>query len=99
MYKHILRTLLVVVLLCASCSAFPLFWPQPWQVTINPTATPLSISPCNVRYIVQSPLDSSIQSIIDFYLDSVFKCKSKVPANYSINIVVPARSINLPLLT
>lgn len=78
-------------------SALPLLWPEPQQISTNSSAPGVKISPCNVRYIVESPLQLNIESIINWYLDSVFKCTNKSISNYSINIVVPARTINLPL--
>jgi hypothetical protein len=91
----------ILIFFCAclviQSSGLPLLWPEPQQITSNASAPAVKISPCDVRYIVESPLQLNIESIINWYLDTVFKCTTKSISNYSINIVVPARTINLPL--
>ena len=97
-YKALL-TLIIVLLGSQLTIASPLLWPQPQSLKFNSSALPLHVSPCEIRYIIQSPLQPYIQNIIDFYLSKVFTCSSPIQNNYTLVIGVPSPSINLPLET
>ena len=94
-----MKVLLVALLIVACSASVPLLWPLPRNATFNVSASALKVSPCNVNYIIESPIQPNIKYMVDWYLDQVFKCPSKIPSNISINIVVPARTVNLPLET
>lgn len=88
---------LFTVLTSHTAVAAPLLWPKPQHMTFNASAPPVTVSPCEVRYLVQSPLQPYIQNTIDFYLSTVFHCPSTPQSNYTLTIGVPASSVNLPL--
>jgi hypothetical protein len=95
-----LAILLYTVLLAAQqVSSLPQFWPRPQSLTLNESAAPIFISPCDVKYIVESPISPYVENILAWYLSRVFKCSSNSTSNYTMNIVVPTRMINIPLET
>lgn len=95
MFKQILGLILACLLI--QSSALPLLWPEPQQVAINASAPAVKISPCDVKYVIESPIQANVQNMINWYLDNVFLCANRSVSNYSMNIIVAARSVNLPL--
>jgi len=91
----------LLILLAIACISqiccIPAFWPQPSQLTLNVSAARVAISPCNVRYIIQSPILAQLMQTIDFYQNNVFKCKEHKSSAFALNIGVTANTINLPL--
>jgi hypothetical protein len=55
-------------------SSVPLLWPQPSHIVFNSEATPLAVSPCEIKYIIESPISSMVEGILDFYLKDIFHC-------------------------
>lgn len=96
-FRIIQTFLLLVICLINSSTSTPLLWPLPKQLQINSTATPVDVSPCEVRYIIESPLEPYIDNLIKFYLERVFSCSSQTSSDFSLNIIVPAKTINIPL--
>lgn len=80
-----------------TCFALPPLWPYPQYVSSNSQAPPLRVSPCDIRYSIDSPTAPYIQAIIDFYLDSVFTCAKKGDSGFTIIITVNGKTVNLPL--
>ena len=70
-----LVVVLAIVLVIGQIGCLPAFWPHPSQLALNASAARVAISPCNVRYIIQSPILAQLMQIIDFYQINVFKCK------------------------
>ena len=96
MWKHSILIVLLVGIISPALGV-PLLWPLPHNVSLNSTASPDQISPCSVRYVINSPLAPYIENIVNFYLTKVFKCVENSTSSEVLNIVVPAKEINLPL--
>ncbi len=54
------------------------------------------VSPCEIRYNIQSPIIDYVSANVDFYLETVFKCATKTPKNYTLSIVVRSSNMTLP---
>lgn len=70
-----ITVLSVLFSILAVSFAYPLFWPQPQQLSLNQSAVPLYISPCDVRYKVDSKLYIQVAEMLTLYQGHVFKCK------------------------
>ena len=88
-----------IIIACISqpTHSLPMLWPEPHSLSLNVSAVPLLVSPCDINYVIQSALAPYIQTIIDTYLANVFKCSTKKESNISLYISVSSRSVNLPL--
>ena len=63
--------MLASLLLLLSCqpvvSSAPLLWPQPASLLYNTSATPLSLSPCDVVININSPITAYLSSMVSYY--------------------------------
>ena len=60
----------IVLIFCliAYGQSKPLLWPLPKSMNTNDSAVPIQVSPCEVKYIISSPLSPFIDNMIKFYL-------------------------------
>jgi hypothetical protein len=46
------------------------------------------MDPCEINYVIESPIAQKVKEIVDYYLDTVFKCQKGRPAKVTMNVVV-----------
>lgn len=95
------RRLLCLLVLCATIytQKQPLIWPLPTQFTFNSSSESLSLSPCNVRYIIESPIAPIVEEMMNLYLKNAFNCQDRTPGSVSLNVVVKSSNMTLPTET
>lgn len=63
-------------------------WPKPANLTYDPQGENVTVSPCNIKYVVESPGQPYVEEIISLYQVQIFKCVKIVPGNLVMNIIV-----------
>lgn len=91
-----MKIALLLLLLLASVSADNYLsynlWPLPNSFQLYPTGDNITISPCNLKYVISSPGPTFVQEMISLYLTSVFKCPIIKEGNITLNVIV--RNVN-----
>ena len=64
-------------------------WPMPVSFSHNPLGDNFTLSFCNLKFVINSPDQTAIQSIITLYQTNVFACDTVVPGNVEVDITVP----------
>ena len=64
-------------------------WPMPTSFTRKPDGVNLTLSFCNLKFVIDSPDQISIQMKITFYQTKVFACDTVAPGNVEVVITVP----------
>ena len=54
------------------------------------------MDPCEINYVIEAPIAQQVRDIINYYLDSVFKCQKGRPSKVIMNIVVEKAAPLLP---
>ena len=72
--KIVLLLLLLLASATAGNSLLNNLWPLPNSYSFNPDGDSISISPCNIKYVISSPGPTYVQDMLTLYLTSVFKC-------------------------
>jgi hexosaminidase len=90
---RLLVTVLLLALFAPSLSA-PLkntdtLWPLPHTYTYDSEGENMTVSPCQIKYIISSPDKIYIQEIISLYLINVFNCRSSEQGKTQLTITVP----------
>lgn len=80
--------LLLVGLQAATGYNSSFLWPRPTIYSYDTAGANLTISPCQVNYIIQAADKVYIQEIISIYLIDVFKCSQSQPGKTNLTISV-----------
>lgn len=72
--KIILICFLLAISLTLNTTTTNLLWPKPAYFTSDNEGLSITISPCDINYIVESPGKAYVDDIINLYLTTVFKC-------------------------
>ena len=81
----------------ALASALPQLWPLPARYSLNASALPYPLSPCDIDYQISSPLAALVNSTINHYLEDVFRCSARGSSNVTLRVVTLGRELNFPL--
>ena len=76
-----------------------LLWPLPKSFQSSLPSSEYVVSPCEVNFSIQSPLKPYIATIIDQYLQAVFKCSEKTEKTVTMTIVVLDDKVLVPTQT
>lgn len=87
-----MRLIVLAVLLLAASSAIvhttSLLWPKPANFSMDNAAETFTISPCEIKYVVESPGQVFVEELLNLYLVDVFGCTKLEPGKLVMNIVV-----------
>ena len=89
-----MKILLISLLLVLSCHTLAVshvttkIWPKPANFTFTPEGTNLTVSPCDIKYIVEAPSAILVSEIISLYQIQVFGCAKTTEGKVSVNVVV-----------
>ena len=56
----------------------------------------MTVSPCDIKYVVTSPGQIYVEQIINLYLIQVYKCNKITPGKVVLNVVVRNVDILVP---
>ena len=63
-------------------------WPLPASYSFETEGENIVMDPCEINYVIEAPIAQQVRDIINYYLDTVFKCQKGRPAKVIMNIVV-----------
>jgi hypothetical protein len=73
-----------------------LLWPRPVNFTYTPDGDNVTVSPCDIKYIVESPGQSIVEEVINLYQIQAFGCSKTTQGKVSLNVVVKNTDQLLP---
>jgi hypothetical protein len=88
MRKVILILAILSLALAATSNATNTLWPRPINYTYTPEGPNVTVSPCDIKYVVSSPGQLYVEDMINLYLIQVFKCAKVQPGKIVLNVVV-----------
>lgn len=94
--KALLALLAVFVLVSTANNSTHLLWPRPVNFTSTPEGDNVTVSPCDIKYIVESPGQSIVEEVINLYQIQVFGCSKTTQGKVSLNVVVKNTDQLLP---
>jgi hypothetical protein len=86
--KLFILLLAVVALSRADDYLYNNLWPLPNNLNYTLTGDNVTISPCNLKYVVEAPGQAFVEDMIKLYLTDVFKCKIIKEGSVIVNVVV-----------
>jgi len=81
-------TILLVLASAATEHTSNRLWPKPANLTYDPEGENVTVSPCNIKYVVESPGQPYIEDIISLYQVQIFKCAKIEPGSLIMNVIV-----------
>ena len=89
---HILVIAIVVILLtqinALKSNKTDVLWPLPASYSFETEGENIVMDPCEINYVIEAPIAQQVRDIVNYYLDSVFKCQKGRSAKVIMNIVV-----------
>jgi len=95
--RKFLILLAIVALNAATTSTTDKIWPKPVSFSSNLEGETLTASPCDVQYAISGSQQTEINTIIEWYLNKVFKCpRDRKAGSITLNINVNNGDILIP---
>ena len=95
--RIVLLLLAIVALTLATTSTTNKIWPKPASFSSNPQGETLTVSPCDVQYVISGSQQNEINTIIEWYLNKVFKCpRDRQAGSIALNINVNNGDLLIP---
>ncbi len=63
-------------------------WPKPANFSYNVSGENITVSPCDIKYVIEAPSQLTISEIISLYQIQVFGCGKTTEGKVILNVIV-----------
>lgn len=92
-----LLVLAIAAITASATGSTDKIWPKPVSFSSNPHGETVTVSPCDVQYVIEASQQAEINTIIEWYLTKVFKCpRDRQAGQIALNINVKNGDLLIP---